>query len=86
MNEKKTDAQGSAADPTPDDRLAQVAQEIVVQQTRNGIQAHQGKLVGVFDRNNGPTRAAETAPAATAAGGQGAIVIVDAVPRRGGGK
>ena len=47
--EKKTDAQGSATDPTPDDRLVEVAQEIVdqlVQHTRNGIQAQEGKLVG----------------------------------------
>ena len=47
--EKKTDAQGSTADPTPDDCLVEVAPEIVdqlIQQTWNGIQAQQGKLVG----------------------------------------
>ena len=48
---KKTDAQGGAADPTPDIRLVEVAQTIVdqmVQQARNGIQTQQGKLVGLL--------------------------------------
>ena len=38
--EKKTDAQGRATDPTPNDRLVEVGEEIVdqlVQQKRNGI-------------------------------------------------
>ena len=48
--EKTTDAQGSAADPTPDDRLVDLVEEIVnqlAQQIRNVIQAQQGKLVGL---------------------------------------
>ena len=54
LNEKRTTEQSRKRqtpkpDPTPDDRLVEVAQEMVgqlVQQTRNEIQAQQGKLVG----------------------------------------
>ena len=49
--EEKTDAEGSAANPTPDDHLVEVAQDIMdqlVQQTMNGIQAHQENLVGLL--------------------------------------
>ena len=49
--EKMMHAQRSATDPTPDDRLVEVAEEIVdqlVQQKPNGIQAQQGKLVELW--------------------------------------
>ena len=47
--ENKTDAHGSSTDPTPDDRLVEMAEEIedqLVQQKRNGVQAQHWKLVG----------------------------------------
>ena len=86
--EQKTGAQGSAADPTPDDRLVEVVEDIVgqlVRQNRDGIQAQQGKFVILLIEIVVQLKAAATVPAARAAGGKGAAVIVEAVPRRGGG-